>query len=74
MAHDRIDPSAQIPDADLLEQQTPLDPPLSDAEPIWVGHEAPPEPGDEPDLWEQQTPVPAAEDDYPHDLVEAGWS
>jgi hypothetical protein len=32
VAHDRIDPSDQIPDADLLEQQAPLDPPLSDAE------------------------------------------
>jgi hypothetical protein len=27
-----------------------------------------------PTYVEQQTPVPAAEDDYPHDLVEAGWS
>jgi hypothetical protein len=29
MAHDRIDPSAEIPQADLLEQQTPLDPQLT---------------------------------------------
>jgi hypothetical protein len=26
MAEDRIDPSEQIPEADLLEQQAPLDP------------------------------------------------
>ena len=74
MADDRLDPSDQIPEADLLEQQAPLDPPLTDAEHIWVGQEAPLEPVDEADRWEQQTPVPAAEDDYPHDPFEAGWS
>ena len=73
MAHDRIDPSDQIPDADLLEQQSPLDPPLTDAEHMQGVPEAPPQPVDKPDLCEPQTPVPAA-DDYPHDLVDAGWS
>jgi hypothetical protein len=28
-------------------------------------------PVDEADRWEQHVPVPAAEDDYPHDLLEA---
>ena len=74
MAHDRIDPSDQIPDADRLEQQAPLDPPLTDAEHMQVVvPEAPTQPIDEADRWEQQTPVPAAEDDYPH-VFEAGWS
>jgi hypothetical protein len=74
VADDRLDPSEQIPDADLLEQQAPLDPPLTDAEPIWVGQEAPTEPVDEPDRWDQHVPVPAAEDDCPHGPFEAGWS
>lgn len=30
MAQERIDPSDQIPEADLLEQQAALDPPLND--------------------------------------------
>jgi hypothetical protein len=30
------------------------------------------EPVDEADLWEQQLPVPSADDDYPHDRFEAG--
>ena len=30
--HGGIDPSGQIPEADLLERQAPLDPPLSDDE------------------------------------------
>ena len=73
MAQARIDPSEQIPEADLLEQQVPLDPPLTEAEHIWAGHEAPLEPVDEADRLEQQVPVPAAEDDYPHDRFEAWW-
>jgi hypothetical protein len=74
MGEDGVDPSEQTPEADLLEQQAPLDPPLTDAEHNWAGHEAPLEPVDEADRWEQQMPVPGAEDDYPHDLLEARWS
>jgi hypothetical protein len=40
---------------------------------MWVGQEAPTEPVDEADRWEQQVPVPVAEDDYPHDRFEAEW-
>jgi hypothetical protein len=29
---------------------------------------------DEADRWEQHMPVPAGEDDYPHDRFEPGWS
>ena len=67
MASDGIDPSEQIPEADLLEQQTPFDPtPLTDAEPLL--HTAPAAaPVDEADHWEQQQPILSAEDDYPHD-------
>jgi hypothetical protein len=32
----------------------------------------PVEPVDEADRWEQQLPVPSAEDDYPNDRFEAG--
>jgi hypothetical protein len=71
MAFDRIDPSDQIPEADLLEQQAPLDPPLTDDEPGSVDRAASVEPVDEADRWEQQLPVPSAEDDYPHDRFEA---
>ena len=76
---DRIDPSEQIPEADLLEQQTPLDPSLTDddhglidradsaAAAVFV---------DDADRWEQQLAVPSPEDEYPHkdpdDGVEAG--
>ena len=74
MAEDRIDPSEQIPEADLLEQQVPLDPPLTDDEQVWVPGDTPVEPVDEADRWEQHMPVPAAEDDYPHDRLEAGGS
>jgi hypothetical protein len=75
VAEDRIDPSDQIPEADLLEQQAALDPPLTDAEHMQVVvPEAPTEPVNEADRWEQQTPVPPADDDYPHDLFQTGWS
>ena len=72
MAQDRIDPSEQIPEADLLEQQAPLDPALKDDEPGLLDRTASVEPADEADRWEQQLPVPSAEDDYPHDRFEAG--
>jgi len=74
MALDRIDPSEQIPEADLLEQQVPLDPPLTNDEQDSVDRAAPVEPVDEADRWEQQLPVPTSDDDYPHDRFEAGWA
>ena len=74
MAENCFVPSEQTPEADLLERQAPLDPPLSDPEHIRVGREAPVEPVDEADRLEQQVPVPAAEDDYPNDRFEAGRS
>ena len=74
MAEDRIEPSEHTPEADLLEQQAPLDPPLTDDEQVVVPRQTPVEPVDEADRWEQQVPVPAAEDDYPHDRFEGGWS
>ena len=72
MAEYRIDPSEQIPEADLLEQQAPLDAPLTDEEQGSVDRTALGEPVDEADRWEQQLPVPSAQDDYPHDRFEAG--
>jgi hypothetical protein len=72
VAEDRIDPSDQIPEADFLEQQAPLDPPLTDDEQHWVSRDTAIDPADEADRWEQQLPVPSAEDDYPHDRFEAG--
>jgi hypothetical protein len=67
MALGRIDPSEQIPEADLLEQQVPLDPPLTDDEQGSVDRAAPVEAVDEADRFEQQLAVPSADDDYPHD-------
>jgi hypothetical protein len=72
VAQDRIDPSDQIPEADLLEQQTPLDPPPTEDEQGSVDRTEHVEPVDEADRWEQQLPVPPADDDYPHDRFEAG--
>jgi hypothetical protein len=66
MAYDRIDPSAEIPQADLLEQQTPLDPQLT------LIHTPPTDPSAQPvdaaDRWEQEAPVHDADDgeEYPH--------
>jgi hypothetical protein len=78
VAQDRIDPSEQLPEADVAEQQARLDPRLSDDEPGSLDGAAsvepvePVEPVDEADRWEQQLPVPSAEDDYPNDRFEAG--
>jgi hypothetical protein len=73
----RIDPSEQIPEADLLEQQTSVDPPLTDGEYASAGRVdavTSAELVDEADRWEQQLPVPAAEDEeYPHDARGAGF-
>ena len=76
MAEDRIDPSQEIPEADLLEQHTPLDPntPI-DAEPAALIPDSLAPFVDEADRCEQQAAVPDdGEDDYPHDSSVAGWS
>jgi hypothetical protein len=74
----RVDPTGQIPEADLLEQQTPLDPQsLTTLTALTDPDTAPPGAGagdeldavDEADRMEQQTPMPDTdEDDYPHDI------
>lgn len=68
---DRVDPAGQVPEADLLEQQAPIDPALS-GEPPSAHRDAPTKPVEEADRWEQQLPVPTPDDDYPHDRAEAG--
>ena len=75
MAEDRIDPSEQIPEADLLEQQAPLDPQsLTDAETESAIPETPGD-ADEADRSEQHAPVHGDDDDdYPHEPTEVGWS
>jgi hypothetical protein len=74
VAEDRIDPSEQIPEADLLEQQAPLDPrSLTDAETSSAASEALGD-ADEADRLEQHAPVLGDdEDDYPHEPTEVGW-
>ena len=73
MAEDRIDPGEQVPEADLLDQQAPLDPQqLTDDVP-----EIAETPGDadEADRLEQHATVsgdPA--DDYPRERFGLGWS
>ena len=65
-----IDPGEQIPEADLLEQQTPLDPTLIDDPPALaevVDRAASADPSTRPTAGEQQLPVPSADDDYPYD-------
>ncbi len=71
--HERVDPSEQIPEADLLEQQAPLDPTLTHNH---DGNDGRAERGedtaaawfvDEADRWEQQLTMPSADDEYPHD-------
>ena len=68
MADDRIDPNEEIPEADLLEQRTPLDPNAL------LDTSAPPNPdspafiADKADRLDQQAAVSdEGEDDYPHD-------
>lgn len=63
MAEDRIDPSEQVPEADLLDQQAPLDPrPVAD--PVSELPETPQD-ADEADPLEQCAPVLGDnEDDY----------
>jgi hypothetical protein len=70
---DRIDIREQIPEADLLEQQTPLDPHT----PAYATP-APPSAGtpgeaNEADRLEQQAAVPVDdEDDYQHEVLATG--
>lgn len=75
MPEDRIH-ADQIPEADLLEQQTPLIPPsLIDDESASVIADSADGLVDEADWLEQQTPVPGeAEDDYPRGPAGTGWS
>ena len=67
---------AQTPVLNVVGDQAthhrPLDPPLTDDEQVWVPGEPSGEPVDEADRWEQQLPVPLAEDDYSRDSFEAG--
>ncbi len=78
MAEDRID--EQIPEADLLDQRTPLVPPspadtLIDSGPASGTSDSPGGEVDEADRLEQQTPVPGQdEDDYPPGPSGTGWS
>ncbi len=79
MAADRIDPSEQIPEADLLEQHTPLDPgqltdpdPRTDVEPGSAIPEASGNAVDEADRLEQHAPVFGDDEDYPHETAEVG--
>jgi hypothetical protein len=75
MANDRTDPSDQIPEADLLEQQAPLDPqPLTDAETMPLTRETLGD-ADEADRAEQHAGVLGdQEDDYPHQPTVPRWS
>jgi hypothetical protein len=83
MVDDRTDPSEQIPEADLLEQQTPIDPPpLTDSEDAPAHAEPRPDfdPGvatslaDEADRLEQATTLPGSDQDdyYPHGASDSG--
>lgn len=75
MAKDRIDPSEQIPEADLLEQQVPLDPgPLTDAESALEASGTLDDTADEADLMEQAAVLEGDEDDYPRESEDDRWS
>jgi DNA-binding transcriptional MerR regulator len=68
VADNRIDPSEEIPEADLLEQRAPVDPDAVPDTPAAVLLDAPADPVDEADRLEQQAEVPdEAEDDYPRE-------
>ena len=67
MADSDIDPSEEIPEADLLEQQAALDPDAPVDTPAAAAPDAPVDFVDEADRLEQQAIVPDDdEDDYPH--------
>jgi len=80
VAPDRIDPSEQIPEADLLEQHAPLDPDSltdpdsrTDVEPVSAIPEAGGDAVDEADRLEQHAPVFGDDDDYQHEPAGGGW-
>ena len=65
MADNRIDPSEEIPEADLLEQRAPLDPDAATDTPAAVPLDAPADVVDEADRLDQQAVAPdEGEDDY----------
>ena len=75
MADDRIHSSEEIPEADHLEQQVPLDPQPPDAESVPDTPVTFEGTVDEADLMEQQTAVPDGdEDDYPHEPGDERWA
>jgi len=76
MAQDRTDPLEQIPEEDLLEQQTVIDgQPLPDDATAPALADPPLDTADEADLLEQQTPLPDDdEDEYPHEPTARGSS
>ena len=66
VADNRIDPSEEVPEADLLEQRAPLDPDAMVDTPAAVPFDASADLVDEADRLEQQAVVPdEGEDDYP---------
>jgi hypothetical protein len=72
MAEHRTDPTAQIPEADLLEQQSSLDAQPPTGEPDWVTTSdltaSTASLVDEADLLEQMAQLPGQdEDDYPRE-------
>jgi len=79
VAADPSDPSELIPEADLLEQNTPLDPgsltepdPRTDVEPGSAIPETSGNPVDEADRLEQHAPVFGDDEDYPHETAGLG--
>ena len=78
--HDRTDLTGQITEADLLEQQTPIDPQAAElTDDASSGHRDDrsehdrSEPVDEADRWDQHQPVPTDEEAYPHDDPDEGF-
>jgi DNA-binding transcriptional MerR regulator len=68
VAGNRIDPSEEIPEADLLEQRAPLDPDTVPDTPTALSLDPRADLVAEADRLEQQAEVPdEAEDDYPHE-------
>lgn len=68
MAEPGIDPTDEVPEADLLEQRAPLDPHEPDDEPAGPAPDSQAAFGDEADRLEQQAIVPAHDEDvYPHE-------
>lgn len=67
-----IDPTELIPEADLLEQQAPLDPgSLTGADTVSATLEAGGDTVEEGDWLEQHAEVPG-DDDYPHETAGVG--